>query len=459
LHLSASASIQLLRAASFVWQLILTVALFLYQKLLRPLFSFIFYKFVVKSYAIYLSILKKIGWSHLRVNPFSFIFNQKSIHVLILIITVITINNNLFDKKTASGEELGAEMKKTILAEIIKNEFEASNEEGELIVETFSSEAVITPLEQQYLDNLSAYQPQAIVDENGEEITDDQLPISSSGDSLVKQDTAATKISKKPRESTIAYEVKAGDSISTIAFEFDISVNTILWENNLTAYSIIKPGDKLAILPVSGVTHTVTKGESLRSLSSVYEFDEAAFYELNKIAKNQGLKIGQKLLIPGGKKSYTQNGNIARRDVQKYNGLSVIGNLKKIIIPPGSAPILGNMMNWPAAGKRITQYYSWRHTGLDIANKIGTNLYAADSGTVEILGWGRGYGNQILINHGGGKKTRYAHLSKFYVKKGDYVAKGQTIGAMGSTGWSTGSHLHFEVIINGVKYNPLSYIR
>lgn len=116
-------------------------------------------------------------------------------------------------------------------------------------------------------------------------------------------------------------------------------------------------------------------------------------------------------------------------------------------------------MNWPAGVRKITQYFSWRHTGLDIAGPLGTPIYAADSGTVEIEGWGSGYGNQIVINHGGGKKTRYAHLSKFYVEKGEAVTKGQAIAAMGSTGWSTGSHLHFEVIINGTKYNPLNYIK
>jgi len=94
-----------------------------------------------------------------------------------------------------------------------------------------------------------------------------------------------------------------------------------------------------------------------------------------------------------------------------------------------------------------------------VANKVGTPLFAADSGVVEYAGWGRGYGNQIVIDHGGGKKTRYAHCSKFYVTKGEKVAKGETVAAMGSTGWSTGSHIHFEMIINGRKYNPLNYIR
>jgi murein DD-endopeptidase MepM/ murein hydrolase activator NlpD len=116
-------------------------------------------------------------------------------------------------------------------------------------------------------------------------------------------------------------------------------------------------------------------------------------------------------------------------------------------------------MAWPTQGHRITQYYSWRHHGLDIANKTGTPLYSSDAGRVQYAGWSNGYGNNVIIDHGGGKQTRYAHLSKFYCNTGDSVAKGETIGAMGNTGWSTGPHLHFEVIINGTKYNPLNYIR
>jgi murein DD-endopeptidase MepM/ murein hydrolase activator NlpD len=116
-------------------------------------------------------------------------------------------------------------------------------------------------------------------------------------------------------------------------------------------------------------------------------------------------------------------------------------------------------MNWPTVGHRISQYYSWRHLGLDVANKTGTPIYSSDAGTIEFAGWSTGYGNNIIVDHGGGKKTRYAHLSKFYVEKGDSAEKGEAIGEMGSTGWSTGPHLHFEVIINGRKYNPLNYIK
>jgi murein DD-endopeptidase MepM/ murein hydrolase activator NlpD len=139
-----------------------------------------------------------------------------------------------------------------------------------------------------------------------------------------------------------------------------------------------------------------------------------------------------------------------------YTGVSVI----KDLVNPSAKPSTTKLA-WPTSATRITQYFSWRHPGLDLAAKVGTPLYAAESGKVTISqgGYNGGYGNTIVIDHGGGMKTRYGHASKLYVKVGDTVERGEVIAAMGSTGRSTGSHLHFEVIINGTKYNPLSYIR
>ncbi len=133
--------------------------------------------------------------------------------------------------------------------------------------------------------------------------------------------------------------------------------------------------------------------------------------------------------------------------------------IKDFVKTQNSKPVAGNKMHWPTEGSIITQYYSWRHKGLDIANKTGTPLYAADTGTILESGWRNGYGYQVLIDHGGGKKTRYAHASALHVKVGEKVSKGQTIASMGSTGWSTGPHIHFEVIINNIKQNPLHFIK
>ena len=105
-------------------------------------------------------------------------------------------------------------------------------------------------------------------------------------------------------------------------------------------------------------------------------------------------------------------------------------------------------------------YYNGYHWwAIDIPNRIGTPIFAADSGRIveARYGWNGGYGNTILIDHGNGFKTRYAHLSSIYII-GGYVSKGQVIGGMGSTGRSTGSHLHFEIIVNGSLQNPLRYL-
>ncbi len=202
---------------------------------------------------------------------------------------------------------------------------------------------------------------------------------------------------------------------------------------------------------MSGISLKIAKNDTLASIAKEYDVKAEDIAAANKLADASQLVVGQSLLIPGGEKE-----TYAAYTPKTYSGITALSSLVK----PGSAsPAAGNKMNWPTVGHTITQYYSWQHLAVDIANKLGTPIYAADAGTIEFAGWSTGYGNNIVIDHGGGKKTRYAHLSKFYVKVGQTVGKGETIAAMGSTGWSTGPHVHFEVIINGVKYNPLNYIK
>jgi len=413
-----------------------------------------FHKVVVKLYSFQLSVMRKLGWKKNNNLSDSIIFDQRYVYVMVGIFTVAFVFVNLSgSSKAASLNEVGG---KTILSTLIESEF-GTVEEAQLIEETFDQEATISPTQQSYLDNLSSARYQPIAEMNPEE---EEEVIENNFDdnyATVRPGMASNKTEQIRRE-TVTYVVESGDTISTIAQKFGIGVNSILWENNLNAYSVIRPGDSLSILPISGVTYKVARGESLKSIAAKYDVSEEEILAYNDIGSNGQLQIGQKLMIPGGKKdSYAEN------KPKTYSGLSLIKDLIKPSSntpkPTDSAPRVGNKMNWPTVGYRITQYFSWRHFGIDVANKIGTPLYAADAGVVEVAGWGNGYGNQILINHGGGKKTRYAHLSKFSVKKGDHVNKGQVVGLMGSTGWSTGSHIHFEVIINGVKYNPLNYVK
>lgn len=431
----------------------LITAFFIFAyKPLKIILRLIFYKIIVKSYKFYFSFLKKLGWTGFKNSPFAFLVTRKLAHIVIAAITLIIISTNLADKIKANSDSVKQSAEKTILAQLIESEF-GTDEEEQLIEEFFTEEAIISNVEQTYLENLSAARIQPFIEDeifDGEEY----VPFNQEGTAVRRPGLAQTKKAKRAREEIVYYTVEQGDTVSTIADDFNISVNTILWENNLSAYSMLHPGDKLSILPFSGITHTVIKGESMESVANYYKADKEIIAEANKLSPGRGLFIGQKLLIPGGKKIAYNS-----RRAESYSGLKILEKLVKPKTAPSSGISSGNKMHWPTSGYRITQYYSWRHHAVDIANKIGTPIYATDAGTIEVAGWGRGYGNQIVIDHGGGRKTRYAHLSKFYVGAGERVGKGEAIGAMGSTGWSTGPHLHFEIIIGGIKYNPLNYIR
>lgn len=417
----------------------------------KKIARFFFYKIIVKGYCYYLSLIKRLGWTGAKGNILKFLFNQKLVHVIVVVLTIVVVFGNFVGRTNANISEKASQ---TVLGNLVQSEF-GGLEDNELIEEFYNEEAAAVPIQQNYLeDNLTTLKSQPHASTKSVEETEEVAEAGSivqGGSAITKQEIASTRKTKQPRTTTVSYTVQSGDTISTIAEEFEVSVNTILWENNLSSYSLIRPGQTLKILPQSGISHTVSSGENLTYIANLYKVDVDDIMETNDLTNTGQLKIGQNLIIPGGSKS-----TYAARTTTSYTGVSAI---RDIVTSPNATPVSGNMMNWPTVGHRITQYYSWRHTGLDVANKTGTAIYAADAGTIEFVGWSNGYGYNIMINHGGGKKTRYAHLSKYYVVKGQKVGKGETIGAMGSTGWSTGPHLHFEVIISGTKYNPLNYIK
>jgi LysM repeat protein len=256
------------------------------------------------------------------------------------------------------------------------------------------------------------------------------------------------------RGDVVVHKVVAGDTFSSVAKKYNIDVNTLLWENNLTANSVLRLGMELKILPMVGVSHKVVRGESVSVIANKYKISTDQILAANNLLDTTDIKIGQVLIVPGGKKI----GPVVKPTVVvKKTTTAPLGTL----FEPAPTTTRSNVTGWawPLAARTITQYYKLNHRGLDIAGALGIAVYAVDDGVVEYAGWSSGYGYNILINHGGGIKTRYAHANKLYVSKGDSVVKGQTIMGQGSTGWSTGPHLHFEVIVNGVKVNPLSYIR
>ena len=347
----------------------------------------------------------------------------------------------------------------TVMSNLIKTDFSALQNE-ELIEETFSQNSILVAGQDKYIDDSCALEKDIPTSQEEEYNSNDLIIFDDSSDLVFKpqllpgengSDSSGEMAST--RTEIVYYTVQNGDTVSTIARHFGITVNTILWANNLTSFSLIRPGDRLSILPYSGVLYTVKKGDTLAKIAQTYDVELEKILSCNTLGNS--LSIGQKIVVPGAKKIASTVTSRPTNTAQ--SGISVIKNL----IKNPTVKTSGNKMAWPTSGNRISQYFSWRHTGLDIANKVGTPIYAADSGTVIISqgGWNGGYGNTIVIDHGGGKKTRYGHASKLFVKVGDEVEKGEHIAAMGSTGRSTGSHLHFEVLIGGAKYNPLNYIR
>lgn len=246
------------------------------------------------------------------------------------------------------------------------------------------------------------------------------------------------------------YTVQESDTIASIAADFNISTNTVLWANGLSSRDVIKAGDHLTILPTTGVLHTVQSGDTVLAIAQKYDVKATEMVEYNGLEDSSRLSIGQKLIIPGGDgtpetapRVVPSNARIAR-DASVDDGPTP---------PPAKAEGAG--MVWPTTTNHVSQYFRWGHTGIDIDNRSRPPVFASLEGTVEFNGWLGGYGNLIILNHGNGLTTYYAHLDKFYVSKGQAVAKGAAIGQMGSTGRSTGPHVHFEVRRGGRPINPM----
>ncbi len=259
-----------------------------------------------------------------------------------------------------------------------------------------------------------------------------------------------TKVSEKPRSEVIDIKVESGDTISSIAQKQGISTDTIRWSNDLTG-DYIKPGQVLKILPVSGVSYTVKDGDTLESVAKQYSGEQQAIldFPFNDVPDDFKLRVGQLLIIPDGSPPQ------APPKAKLQPTFLAQGPASPAFSAPGGAQFI-----WPTNGI-LTQYFAWYHPGDDIANSSAPAISASDAGRVIVAGWpdSYGYGNRVVLDHGNGYTSLYAHLSNIYVSVGDTVSRGQLIGQMGSTGRSTGTHLHFEIHYKGVALNPLGILK
>lgn len=261
-----------------------------------------------------------------------------------------------------------------------------------------------------------------------------------------------TVFSQKPRDKIEEYKVEEGDTISKVAQKFGISADTIKWANDLLNENLVKPGQILKILPVSGVAHVVKEGDTLESVAKKYSAEQQAMvdFPFNDIPDDFKLKVGQLLIVPDGSPPEVKMPKVRPQPQYLSQGPAS---------PAFPAPF-GAQFIWPAGGQ-ISQYYAWYHPAVDIANKSAPGIAASDGGTVVMAGWpdGQGYGNRVVIDHGNGYRSLYAHLSNVYVSVGETVSRGQLLGQMGSTGRSTGTHLHLEIHYQGVPVNPLAILK
>jgi LysM repeat protein len=258
---------------------------------------------------------------------------------------------------------------------------------------------------------------------------------------------ADTRPEVPEREEIEVYVVQEGDTIGQIAERFGLNISTILWSNNLSFTSTIRPGDSLDILPDNGVLYTVKSGDTLSRIASNYSVGIDEIISENNLTSSDTLSIGDKLLLPGGEPPTPIS--TTRRSA----------SVAELFTTPSGTSSSGGGWFWPTDWRVITQYYGWRHTGLDVDGNYSTFSYAARAGVVIFSGWRNGYGLTVEIDHGDGFVTRYAHHSQNYVGYGEVVSAGQALAQTGTTGRSTGTHLHFEIIKNGRFQNPLDYIR
>jgi murein DD-endopeptidase MepM/ murein hydrolase activator NlpD len=249
----------------------------------------------------------------------------------------------------------------------------------------------------------------------------------------------------RPRSDVVAYKVASGDTLSSLATKYNVSIETIKWANNLGDSDALTPNQSLNIPPVTGVVYQVKAGDNLDSVAKSYSADKQtiADFPFNYIDDSLSLRAGQTLFVP--------NGSIPApvKKAPTYASRPIVNNF---VIGSG-------LLSWPVPN-HISQYFSWYHTGLDLANPYGTPIYAAAAGTViDSKKQNYSFGWYCIVDIGGGYTVAYAHMSNLGCSLGEQVARGQYLGAVGTTGRATGPHLHLEVHLNGKPVDPLTLLK
>ncbi|MCX6744828.1 MAG: peptidoglycan DD-metalloendopeptidase family protein [Candidatus Parcubacteria bacterium] len=395
---------------------------------------------IIQLYKLYywLRRYKRLIFPTEKIKPVYIFINRYISQIVIVTLVFLISFGNLFTSET-KAENFGDQSLLFTLAS-------GSDYEGMYVEEGLIS------AEPQINSYLSSEQVSLAPDNTVKPEETNSLTFTSDSGALVKPEIPSLEAAMPTRTNIIEYTVKDGDTIGTIAQKFGLSQNTILWENNLTARSYIQPGQILKILPTNGISYSIVKGDNLGKIAQKFNSESSKIIEFNRLSDESDIQVGQVLIIPEGK-PYAPPLVIKPK----------LASIKQIFQQPISEEVSDSgtgKLYWPNGCHTLTQYFNWRHVGLDIACPKGTPIHAAEDGVVYKVAYlNTGYGHHVFIDHGNGKTTRYGHMTTIFVKEGETVKRGQEIGLEGSTGMSTGPHLHFEVRINNKPYNPLNYLR
>lgn len=284
---------------------------------------------------------------------------------------------------------------------------------------------------------------------------------------LMKSSSLTEQGSRRAYAQGIIHIVQPGDSRERIAQRYGVKVSTIDWANKLAEDTPLRPGQELLILPVDGVLHTVSRGQTLSRIAELYGINSRDIAQQNHL-EGDFILAGQELIIPGGKPIVGKPQIAQQKPISPFDK----PGQKPPPTPPSKVTTVPSVQVLPSFGLLqmpcnncfFTQYYRPGHYAVDIQTKGGGPIFASEDGIVTRAdyGWGGGYGNVVEVDHGNGLVTLYAHNKELYVKEGDGVKRGQVIAWMGNTGrvyGDTGIHIHFEVRVNGVKKNPMLYLK
>ena len=283
-------------------------------------------------------------------------------------------------------------------------------------------------------------------------------------DQITRTINIRTHIPSRPRQDVIVYTVRSGDTLFGISEKYGITPETILWSNPILKDDphLLRPDQELLISPVTGVLRIVYEGDTLEGLASVYRanVEDIMNWPGNHLdPDNPELIEGDVIVVPGGERDFVQ-WTVPRLARSKLNPLPIGAGPGACSGGYQGGAVGSGGFIWPAGNHYLSGFnYSGYHPALDIAAGYGVPIYAADSGVVVFAGWSNwGFGYMVVVDHGNGWQTLYSHLSQWNVSCGQSVYQGNLLGLAGSTGNSSGPHLHFEINYQGARLNPWNYL-